>query len=110
MAKLRPHIEIEEDVLVKERPKSDVDIYYSEVKPTSAYLGVTLHDSDLRNRFNALVIAIERNDEFVLNPKSSIVFEEGDKVWFVASESHAKELFESNKKGGTSTPETVITQ
>ena len=110
LAKLRPHIEIEEDVLVKERPQSDVDIYYSEVKPTSAYLGVTLHDSDIRNRFNALVIAIERNDEFFLNPKSSIVFEDGDKVWFVASESHAKELFESNKKGGTSTPETVITQ
>lgn len=92
LAKLRPLVEVEDDVLIKERPHSDMDIHYSVVDANSRYAGVTLHDSDLRNKFNVLVIAVERDDDFVLNPPASITFEEGDKVWFVSSEDNAKEL------------------
>ena len=97
LAKVRSHIEVEDDVLVKERPESDVDIYCSVVTKGDGYEGVTLHDSDLRNRFNVFVIAVERGDDFILNPESSITFLDGDKVWFVASESHAKEVLASAK-------------
>ncbi|MBR6878113.1 MAG: cation:proton antiporter [Bacteroidales bacterium] len=97
LGKLRPFVEAEEDVLIKERPASDVDIYFSEIEENNSYCGVSLHDSDLRNRFNVFVIAVERNDSFILNPNSSLVFELGDKVWFVASEAHAKEVQESAK-------------
>lgn len=98
LAKLRSQVEIEDDVLIKERPESDIDIYYSVVTEGDRYEGTTLHDSDLRNKFNIMVIAIERSDEFILNPMASVTFLKDDKVWFVASEAHAKTFFESLKK------------
>ncbi len=92
LGKLRPYVEVEDDVLIKERPASDVNIYYADIDENNLYCGVSLHDSDLRNRFNVFVIAVERDDKFILNPNSSLVFELGDKVWFVSSETHAKEM------------------
>ncbi len=95
LAKLRSKVVVEEDVLVKERPQSEVAIHYSVVEPDSHYNGVTLHDSDFRNRFNALVIAVERDGVFVLNPEASFEFAVGDKVWFVSTEKNAREMEES---------------
>ena len=92
LARMRPLVEVEDDVLIKERPASDMDIHRSVVDKNSRYAGVTLHDSDLRNRFNVMVIAVERDDDFILNPAASIMFQEGDTVWFVSSESNAKAL------------------
>ena len=92
LAKLRPFVEVEDDVLIKERPQSDVDIHSSVVGPNSRYVGVTLHDSDLLNRFNVMVIAIERDNECFLNPPASFVFQQGDTVWFVSNENNAKAL------------------
>ncbi len=92
LGKLRPFVEVEDEVLVRERPVSEMEIHYSVVSEGSNYLGVSLHDTDLRNRYNALVIAVERNDEFILNPPPSVVFQKGDTVWFVATEAKAEEL------------------
>ena len=94
LAKLRPFVEVEDDVLIKERPESDVDIHNSVVGPNSRYAGVSLHDSDLLNRFNVMVIAIQRDDEFFLNPQASFVFQHGDIVWFVSTETNAKALMQ----------------
>ena len=94
LAKLRPFVEVEDDVLIKERPDSDVDIHNSVVGPNSRYAGVSLHDSDLLNRFNVMVIAIQRDDEFFLNPQASFVFQHGDIVWFVSTETNAKALMQ----------------
>lgn len=92
LGKLRPFVEVEDEVLVRERPVSEMEIHYSVVSEGSNYLGVSLHDTDLRNRYNALVIAVERNDEFILNPPPSVVFQKDDTVWFVATEAKAEEL------------------
>jgi K+/H+ antiporter YhaU regulatory subunit KhtT len=85
---------VEDDVLIKERPESDVDIHNSVVGPNSRYAGVSLHDSDLLNRFNVMVIAVERDNEFFLNPQASFVFQQGDTVWFVSTETNAKALMQ----------------
>ena len=95
LGKLRPLVDVEDEVLIKERPESDMDIHSSVVSENSRYIGVSLHDSDFRNRFNSLVIAVERDDEFFLNPKSSFVFQLGDRVWFIATESNTKKMVES---------------
>ena len=92
LAQLRPMVEVEDDVLVKERPMSDVEIHCATVDGASKYKGVSLRETDLLNKFNTLIIAVERDDEFILNPASSIVFQEGDVVWFVSTEAKAKEL------------------
>lgn len=92
LGKLRPFVEVEDEVLVRERPESEMEIHYSVVSEGSNYLGVSLHDTDLRNRYNALVIAVERDDDFILNPAPSVVFQKDDTVWFVATEAKAEEL------------------
>ena len=94
LAKLRPFVEVEDDVLIKERPESDVDIHSTMVGPNSRYKDVSLHDSDLLNRFNVMVIAIERDNEFFLNPTASFVFQQGDTVWFVATQTNANALIQ----------------
>ena len=96
LAQLRPFVEVVDDVLIKERPESGVDIHCAKLDETSHYVGMSLHDSDLRNLFNTLVIAVERDEEFILNPSSSLVFQKDDTVWFVASEADARQLHESN--------------
>ena len=92
LSKLRTQVEIEDDVLIKERAESNVNIYKSVVQKSSRYLGVSLQDSDIRDRYNAMVIAFERNGEFILTPPPSIVFQENDAVWFVVSESNFKTM------------------
>ena len=92
LAQLRPQVEVEDEVLIHERPKSDMDIRRFVVNDGSCFEGVSLHDSDLRNRFDAFVFAIERDEKFMLNPESSVVFQKGDVVWFVSSENNAKVL------------------
>lgn len=92
LGKLRPFVEVEDEVLVRERPVSEMEIHYSVVSEGSNYLGISLHDTDLRNRYNALVIAVERDDDFILNPPPSVVFQKDDTVWFVATEAKAEQL------------------
>ena len=92
LAQLRPQVEVEDEVLIHERPKSDMDIRRFEVNEGSCFEGISLHDSDLRNRFDSFVFAIERDEKFMLNPESSVVFQKGDIVWFVSSENNAKVL------------------
>ena len=95
IGKLKPLVEVEDDVLIKERPESDVDIYRMEVKKGNRYLGTSLRESDFRHVFNAMVIAIGRGDEYILNPQPDTVFNDGDTVWFVASAAHAKAILDS---------------
>ena len=92
LSKLRPQLEIEDEVLIKERPESDVNIYKSVVQKTSRYLGLTLQESGIRDRYNAMVIAFERDGDFILTPPASITFKEGDTVWFVVSENNFKTM------------------
>ena len=92
LAQLRPHVEIEDDVLIKERLESDVNIYKSVVQKDSRYLGLTLQESGIRDHYNAMVIAFEREGDFILTPPATITFQEGDTVWFVVSESTLKTM------------------
>lgn len=54
--------------------------------------GLSLRDSGLRERTNGIVIGIERNDERILNPDSTTVFEWGDVVWIVGERSKIESL------------------
>ncbi|MDE6514353.1 MAG: cation:proton antiporter [Muribaculaceae bacterium] len=61
------------------------------LSPSSPLPGKTLREADLRNRYHALVVALERDDSFVkLKPDEA--FREGDTVWIVAQPSAARAL------------------
>lgn len=92
LRQLMGRVEAFEDTLVNEHIDGDVDMYKVQVRPDSPYCGVMLKDSDLASRYNTMVIALERDGDFILNPSPRVAFAPNDIVWFVASSANAKVL------------------
>ncbi len=91
-AALKTCVEVEDETFIRETPESDVEIYKMEIKDGDRFAGVSLMDSRLSSDYEAMVIAVERHGDFILNPSPRICFEKGDLVWFVSSEAAAKRL------------------
>ena len=88
-------LEVSDDQLIREHVDGDVEMYRVEVEPDSQFVGVALKDSGLSDQFDAMVIAIERDGQFILNPSAKIKFQPNDMVWFVAQKSKAEILMKS---------------
>ena len=54
--------------------------------------GLDIRSSGLRERTNGLVIGIERNQERILNPDSTTVFQWGDIIWIVGDRKKIQRL------------------
>jgi CPA2 family monovalent cation:H+ antiporter-2 len=54
--------------------------------------GITIRDSKIRERTNGLVVGIERNNQRILNPGSSVAFKWGDIVWIVGEKKKIQDL------------------
>ena len=93
---LLPRLEVFDEQLIQEHEDSEVDLYKVEVRPQSPYVGVALMDSGLAENFEAMVIAIERDGHFILNPSARITFQPADLVWFVAQKDKAEILMNYN--------------
>ena len=93
---LLPRVELFDEQLIQEHEESEVDLYKVEVRPVSPYVGVALMDSGLAEDFNAMIIAIERDGHFILNPSARISFQPADLVWFVAQKDKAEILMDYN--------------
>ena len=88
-------VEVFDDQLIQEREDSEVEMYKVEVRPDSPFVGVSLMNSGLSDQYEAMVIAIERDGQFILNPSARITFQPKDYVWFVAQKSKAEVLMKS---------------
>jgi CPA2 family monovalent cation:H+ antiporter-2 len=60
---------------------------------------LSIRDSHLRERTSGLVIGIERNNERILNPESSTVFEWGDNIWIVGKKKKIQDFINEQNKG-----------
>ena len=89
---LLPRVELFDEQLIQEHEESEVDLYKVEVEPDSPIIGVSLMDSGLADKYDAMVIAIEREGHFILNPSARITFQPADLVWFVAQKDKAEFL------------------
>jgi CPA2 family monovalent cation:H+ antiporter-2 len=54
--------------------------------------GQDIRSSGLREKTNGLVIGIERNNERILNPDSTTVFEPNDVIWIVGEKKKIQQL------------------
>lgn len=88
-------MEVYGDQLITEHVDGDVEMYKIEIEANSQFVGVALKDSGLSDQFDAMVIAIERDGHFILNPSARITFQLQDVVWFVAQRSKAEVLMKS---------------
>ena len=93
---LLPRVELFDEQLIQEHEESEVDLYKVQVRPESPYVGVALMDSGLAENFETMIIAIERDGHFILNPSARITFQPADLVWFVAQKDKAEILMNYN--------------
>lgn len=92
VAKLKPMIEIDDELIAAKAGEHPMGLYSIELTEGHQFIGKTISEADIRKQYEALVIAIERNDEVLMNPKSSTGMESGDLIWVVCEKSGFKEL------------------
>ena len=54
--------------------------------------GLTIRESEIRDRTDGLVIAVRRGDERILNPESSMILKVDDIVWVVGNRKKIEKL------------------
>ncbi len=81
---LRHDVEVEPDMLIHDHSDNELNIGCNIIEPDSPLVGVALRDSNFQRRFNALVIAIQRNELYITNPTASETLQAFDIVWYVS--------------------------
>ena len=62
-----------------------MSLHYVKIHENSPLCHVSLMNSMFKDKYNAMVISIYRENEFILSPSASTVFSNGDIVWFVST-------------------------
>jgi CPA2 family monovalent cation:H+ antiporter-2 len=85
VAKIRAAVEVEPEILVHDHSDHELHMYRYHVEAHGPLCGIEVRYSTL-SRQHAIVIAIERNGEKIVNPSRDTVFMAGDVLWFVSPE------------------------
>lgn len=65
--------------------KEEIRLGHYRVLPQSPLVGRTIRESGIREKAFALVTGIERNDQRIPNPESTVRFESNDLLWLVGN-------------------------
>jgi CPA2 family monovalent cation:H+ antiporter-2 len=97
-----------DEQLVRARTKLEVDIpptdqagdrpfgLASLVLPQGArFAGNSIRDCGLREEVDGLIVGVERGNERTLNPDSSVILQEGDRLWIVGDTGKINSLREA---------------
>ena len=86
ISRFRSDIEVEPSILIRDHSDNELNIYRYIVFDNGPLVDKTLSHSDFQQRHNGMIIAIQRDTGYIVNPSASAVFESGDVVWFVSPE------------------------
>ncbi len=64
------------------------------IEPDSIFLGKTLRESGIRDKYRCLIAGVDREPDGMMAPDVNIVFMEGDIVWVVGENEHVHKLVE----------------
>lgn len=81
----RTYAEYKPETVNKLRQKKEVILKQLSIQQDSGWIGKTIRESTLREKTKGIIVGIERKGERMLNPPSSLVFEENDIVWIVGN-------------------------
>ena len=84
ISRFRSDLEVEPSILIRDHSDNELNIYRYVVVDSGPLIGQTLSHSDFQQRHHGMIIAIQRGDEYIVNPPASTVFQRGDVVWFVS--------------------------
>ena len=86
---VKPILEVEDSELIHERKDHNMSLHSVKLSEKSPICHVSLLNSMFKDKYDAMVIAIQRGNEFILSPSAATVFNSGDIVWFVSSKDSA---------------------
>jgi monovalent cation:H+ antiporter-2, CPA2 family len=77
--------------------KDNIQLEQIAVSDHSSLKGLSIKDSEIREKTFGLVVGIERHGNRILNPPSVLVFEAGDVIWIVGDKRKIRELYRSRR-------------
>ncbi len=69
--------------LVESQKEVEVELDKFTIGHDSPFMNKSIRESGIRTSTNGLVVGIERSGQRILNPDSTMIFEDGDIVWIV---------------------------
>ncbi len=91
---IRADITKEADLLVHDHSDHEMHMYRYLVEAGGPLCGLEIGSSLLATKHHAMVIAIERGGQRIVNPSRHIVFQHGDLLWFVSPDELTLDGFE----------------
>lgn len=92
MKSFKPEFDKQENILDINHYFEDVIVQKIIVNEVNQLRGKSIRDSAIRERTNGLVVGIERQNERILNPDSSTIFQWNDIVWIVGERKKIQRL------------------
>lgn len=89
---LKSLVEIDEELIKTKSSRQQMDLYALLITEKHPFNGLSINDAAIRQKHQALVIAIERNDELMMNPESTEVMHTDDTIWLVCEENNVKNI------------------
>lgn len=85
--------------LDKEDAATEEDLVLKKVllEADSPFINKSIRESNIRILTKGIVVGIEKEHHRILNPESSYVFEQGDKVWIVGNKTSIQQLIENKE-------------
>ena len=84
VAAIRGDIEKEADLLVHDHSDHEMHMYRYHVEAGGPLCGLEIGTSSLATKHHAMVIAIERDGQRIVNPSRHTIFQHDDLLWFVS--------------------------
>lgn len=72
--------------------KSEMALKQFRIDGDSAFLGKTLRESGIRDKYHCLIAGVERGKEMLMTPDVNAPFEEGDVLWIVGEKENVYHL------------------
>ena len=96
ISRFRSDLEVEPSILIRDHSDNELNIYRYVVFNNGPLVGTTLSHSDFQQRHHGMIIAIQRDNDYIVNPPASAVFQSGDIVWFVSPDEMSLKNFIDN--------------
>ncbi len=77
--------------------KDDMRVRKYRIPPRSPLIGRTIRESRIREEGSALVTGIERGEQRIANPESTVVLQQNDLLWLVGTGNGLKTFMEGGK-------------
>ena len=81
-------------VMISALAKREMKLKQMLITETSQFVGKTLKESGIRDKYNCMVVGLERGEENLLQPSPEIVFAKGDIVWIVGEEESLRQAMQ----------------